>query len=136
MTMIEFTADEAGRGCDGPVLVVEDDPDVRELIQLILEEEGLAVETATNGREALDRIVLRRPALVTLDLNLPLVNGEEVAVAVRAAYGNTVPIILISGDDRIAEKARTLGTAGYLCKPFDVDDLITAVRRGLALHVV
>jgi len=134
--MIEFTADEAGRGCDGPVLIVEDDPDVRELIHLILEEEGLVVETAADGREALDRIVRRRPALVTLDLNLPLVNGEEVAVAVRATYGNTVPIILISGDDQIAEKAQTLGTAGYLCKPFDIDDLITAVRRGLALHVV
>jgi DNA-binding response OmpR family regulator len=113
------------------VLVVEDDPDLRQSIQWVLEDEGLVVQTAANGREALARAVHQQPALVVLDPGLPILDGEAVAAGLREAYGEAVPILTITADDKGAEKARRVGALGYLPKPFDIDDLVSAVRRAL-----
>ncbi|HEY7293979.1 MAG TPA: response regulator [Dehalococcoidia bacterium] len=111
------------------VLVVDDDPDVRLMIRWALEEEGLTVATAGDGRAALDLLAARRPALLVLDMSLPLVDGYGVAAGLRAAYGADVPILLVTADGRAAEKARRLGARAYLHKPFEVDELVRAVQR-------
>ena len=115
-----------------PVLVVEDDPDVPEVICWLLEDEDISVDAAGNGREALERAAAYRPSLILLDLGLPHVDGFGVAAALRAAYGErAAPILTITADGFAADKARRVGAIGFLRKPFDVDDLVAAVRRAL-----
>jgi two-component system phosphate regulon response regulator PhoB len=114
-----------------PILLVEDDVQLRQFIQWTLEDEGLVVETAADGQQAVDQATQRRPALVILDWGLPRLNGDEVAARLRAAYACTVPILLISAAGSVAEKARQIHAVDYLPKPFDIDDLLTAVHRAL-----
>ncbi len=114
-----------------PILVVDDDPMIRRGIQRVLEQEGFAVETAADGSEAVARAAQRPPALVVLDLILPTEGGSGVADALRAAHGAALPIILITADGQAAEKARQIGAATYLRKPFEVDALVAAVRTVL-----
>jgi len=112
-----------------PVLVVEDDRDVRHTIKWALEDEGLSVETAADGQEALEVAARTRPGLVLLDMGLPIVDGYGVASGLRQTYGDSVPILLITADGRAAEKARRVGARTYLHKPFDIDHLVEAVQR-------
>ena len=113
------------------VLVVEDDHDLRQTIQWLLEYEGFAVEIASDGKEALECARQRKPALVLLDMNLPLLDGYGVARELRAIYGNTISIVTMTADGRAAEKAQRTGAIGYLSKPFELDALINAVRSAL-----
>lgn len=113
------------------ILVVEDDPVLRQSIQWALEDEGLQVDTAADGRQALGQLARRRPALVLLDMRLPIVGGEAVADGLHAAYGDEVPIVVITADGRAAEKARRVGAVDFLAKPFEIDDLIGVVHRAL-----
>ncbi|MGH2460996.1 MAG: response regulator transcription factor, partial [Chloroflexota bacterium] len=80
------------------VLVVDDDSGVRDLLRFILEEEGLVVETAENGYQGLARALYRRPSLVMLDLNIAFLSGEVVARELRSTYGDSLPIVLVSGN--------------------------------------
>lgn len=118
-------------GRTGPVLVVDDDAVVRTMICRALEDEGFHAVSAADGRLALERARHHQPALVVLDVTLPLLGGGAVAVELRALLGNRLPILVITADGHPAAKARALGAYGYLSKPFDVDELIGAVRRAL-----
>ena len=120
-----------GPGGEAPILVVEDDPQLRLTMELALLDEGFSVETAADGREAVERARTRRPALVLLDWGLPLMTGKEVAEAIHKTYAETVPIVLVTADGRSAEKARQARAREYLNKPFELDHLIGAVRRTL-----
>lgn len=115
------------------VLVVEDDNDLRQTIQWLLEDEGFEVETAGDGKEALDHARQRKPALVLLDMNLPILDGYGVANGLRSIYGSTISILTMTADGRAAEKAQRIGALGYLSKPFELDALINAVRAALDL---
>jgi DNA-binding response OmpR family regulator len=117
-----------------PILVVDDDYHLRKTIQLMLEEEGFVVQVAADGQEAVEQATAQRPALMVLDMGLPLFDGDEVAVQVRGRYGSTFPIVLITADGQIREKSRRIGAAAYLRKPFDMDDLIQAVQHALPGH--
>ena len=114
------------------ILVIEDEEVLRETIQWMLEEEGWIVETATNGREALRLVERSRPSLVILDISLPLVSGDSVAVEVQRRYNGSIPILVITADGRAETKARRVGAFDYLSKPFDLDALIAAVQQGLS----
>lgn len=116
-----------------PILVVEDERPLRETIQWLLEDDGLTVEPAANGQVALDLAARFRPALVVLDMALPLVNGDGVADGLRGMYGEDVPILLTTADGRASEKAIRVGAYAYLQKPFDIDALLREVHRGLDL---
>jgi two-component system response regulator MprA len=116
------------------VLVVDDDHRVREMIRWALEEEGFGVETAADGQQALDRAALRAPALVILDITLPVLDGYGVADRLRATQGERLPILAITADGSAPEKARRVGAYAYLRKPFDVDDLLLKVQVGLRQH--
>jgi DNA-binding response OmpR family regulator len=113
-----------------PLLVVEDDPHLRDMMAMLLEGEGYPVLMAADGLEAVRCINAGRPSLVILDLNLPHLNGDEVGARIRARYGRELPIIVVSASRQGADAAHDLG-ADYLPKPFDVDTLLTAVWRGL-----
>jgi len=113
------------------ILVVEDDPAIREVVQLLLQDEGFEVVVAADGVAALEQATLRRPALVVLDLSLPRLGGEAVAAALRARFADAVPIVVVSASLHAPEQAAGIGAAAFLRKPFDVDALLAAVQRGL-----
>jgi DNA-binding response OmpR family regulator len=123
------SAHDAGRSVRfNPVLVVEDDPAVRQALEWTLEAEGIPVAAAATGRRAVELAASQRPGLVLLDMGLPDISGEAVAAAVRAAHSD-VPIFVLTADGRAAEKAERVGAVGYLSKPFELDELIAVVKR-------
>jgi DNA-binding response OmpR family regulator len=113
------------------ILVVDDDPEIRDVVRWLLEDEGWTVETASDGRDALNQATQARPALIVLDMGLPIMTGEEVARHIQAIYADPPPIIVVSADGRAGEKAARLGAASYMHKPFDVDELVRRVRQTL-----
>ena len=112
------------------VLVIEDDEAIALLIQTILQEAGLMVDTARTGHEALELAAATTPDLVVLDLGLPGLYGTSVAVALRQAY-RKLPIIVVSAlpDRTVAEDAWGIQAQGYLTKPFEPDALERLVLR-------
>jgi two-component system, OmpR family, response regulator len=114
------------------VLVVDDDPKVREVAVWALEDEGFAVEEAANRRQAAERARQRPPALVVLDMSLPPHDGDTVAADLRAVCGPQLPILVITADGKASEKARRVGAYAALHKPFDVNQLVRLVRERLA----
>ncbi len=115
----------------GPVLVVEDDPSIRELLIEALSQEGLAAIPARDGEEAVRLAGEQRPSVVVLDMGLPVIDGAAVAARIREAYGMSVPFVVVTAGSRIDQSARDLRAVSYVGKPFDIDDLVGAVRSAL-----
>lgn len=112
------------------VLVVDDDPKIRQLVRTYLERDGYAVETAADGQEALAAIDRERPALVVLDLMLPEIDGRAVIRAVRAGADDPdVPILILSARGSVADRIAGLedGADDYLPKPFSPSELVLRV---------
>jgi CheY-like chemotaxis protein len=122
------------KGSAGTILVVEDDPAVRMVIELAVESDGLVVHGEGNGRRALEWLEKNRPAIVVLDLDLPGVNGAEIAQAVRQRYGDKLPILVTSGLPNCRQIASKIGATGCLAKPFDLD-VLTHFVRGAVIDV-
>jgi DNA-binding response OmpR family regulator len=115
----------------GPVLIVEDEPAIRELLCDAFEQDGIEVIAASEGEQAIRLARSRRPALVVLDMGLPLIDGAAVADAIRDAYGDAVPFVVVTASRRIEDAAARIGAARYFTKPFDVPELVRAVRAAL-----
>jgi CheY-like chemotaxis protein len=117
---------------DSPrVLVVDDDAQVRQAIRWALEDEGFTVVTVGDPREAINAAQNLRPAIVVLDYTLPGMDGPELADQLRTGQVPSVPILMITADGEPAGKAARLGAYAFLQKPFQVEDLVSAVRLGL-----
>jgi signal transduction histidine kinase len=114
------------------VLIVEDEPDVAELIRYNLAREGYATLIAESGDKAVDEALQSTPDLILLDIMLPGMNGWEVCQTIRdSAKGRHVPIIMVSAltteESRI--KGLSLGADDYIIKPFSVQELLIKVRN-------
>jgi CheY-like chemotaxis protein len=107
------------------VLVVDDDPAIRTLIQEALEDDGFEVLSAPDGRAALELVDGFAPDVILLDLNMPVMDGPTFAAAYarRAPVAWLAPIVVVSAAVDGAAWAGRLGAAGYLRKPFDLDKL-------------
>jgi len=114
------------------ILVVDDDPAVRELTSFTLESAGYSVTQASNGAQAL-QIWAREPAdLVVLDVTMPDMSGRDVARALRDnGSGSAVPIVMLSAlaSDRDQWEGWRAGVDIYMTKPFECDKLVAQVRR-------
>jgi two-component system response regulator MprA len=110
------------------ILIVDDDPALRELMQWALRDEGFEVRTAADGLEALERIAQAPPRLAVLDMTLPGVDGFGVAHALRARQ---IPILVVTADGNAAQKAARAGAYHFLRKPFALVELVDGVREGL-----
>src|SRR5512136_109964 len=110
------------------LLLVDDERNIVDLARLYLEQEGYRVEAAYDGQTALDKIKLLQPALVVLDLMLPVVDGWEVCRRVRAA--SDVPIIMLTARDDDVDKivGLELGADDYVTKPFNPRELVARVK--------
>jgi len=110
------------------ILVVDDDPDIRDALQLTLEAEGYRVRTAADGAEALDRLEQDPAALVLLDLMMPVMGGAEFMERVRSDPRlGTLPVLVVTAWPKDA--AALPGVRGVLKKPVDIDELFAQVAR-------
>lgn len=111
------------------VLIVEDNPDLVELMTLVLEGAGYATRSACNGRQALTAVAQQQPALVLLDMLMPVMNGWDCARALRERYGRELPIVVVTAAEHANARAAEVGADGVLAKPFDMGDLLRIVHR-------
>lgn len=110
------------------ILVVDDDPEILSLLKRGLSYEGYAVETVSNGAEALAKAREKEPDLVVLDVMMPEMDGVEVARRLRQA--GDVPILMLTAKGTVADRVAGLdgGADDYVVKPFAFDELLARVR--------
>jgi CheY-like chemotaxis protein len=108
------------------VLIVDDDPDLLEVTTFVIEGEGLAVETAKHGEEALAVMRARLPMLVLLDLMMPVMNGWEFLDEVsKDPKLRAIPVVVLTAGDH----THVPGAMAILIKPMDLGELIRVVER-------
>lgn len=111
------------------ILIVDDEPDLLELLAVLLESEGYAVDQAVNGAEALERTESTLPSLILLDMKMPVMDGAQFAKLFRARHGAAVPIVVMTAADDAKRRSAEAGAAAYLGKPFELDALLDTVKR-------
>jgi DNA-binding response OmpR family regulator len=111
------------------ILVVDDDPFIRELVGAILKKEGFAVREASDGKEALVRLGEDKVALCVLDIMMPGMDGFEFLRVARGYYPD-MPILMLTAKGETASKVRglTLGADDYLVKPFEQQEFVARIK--------
>ncbi|MGZ3438930.1 MAG: GGDEF domain-containing response regulator [Polyangia bacterium] len=120
------------------ILVVDDDPDVRTFVRAVLESDGYEVTEAASGQEALQRLRIRRPALVLLDVMMPAMDGFAAVHAIKSEPGPFVPVILLTALDDPASRAKGInaGADEVLAKPVHPFELRLRCRAMLRIHLL
>jgi len=103
------------------VLVVDDHPEIQDLMVKILERRGYRVSTASDGHDALTQFALARPDLVITDLSMPGLNGYQLCRLIRGI--SSVPVLIMSAQKGVEEKAYEMGADAFVSKPFDMEAL-------------
>ena len=113
------------------VLIVEDDPNIRELLQMYLEKDGYAVTLASDGGQGLDKFRTIKPDLVLLDVMMPVMDGWAVCKAIRQE-GST-PVIMLTAKGETDDKVTGLkaGADDYITKPFEMKELLARIEAVL-----
>lgn len=111
------------------ILIVDDEPAVREALRRSLAFEGYGTEEAVDGVDALSRMESYAPDLVVLDIQMPRMDGLTAARRIRAS-GSTVPILMLTARDTVGDRVTGLdaGADDYLVKPFELDELFARIR--------
>jgi len=113
------------------ILLVDDDPNIRQLVNLYLEKEGFEVMMAARGDEAVGMFMQSPPNLILLDLMLPGMDGWQVCREVRKV--SNIPIIMLTAKDETFDKVLglELGADDYMVKPFDTKELVARIKAVL-----
>jgi DNA-binding response OmpR family regulator len=122
-TRIEGTA-----AATRPILIIDDDVEILAMLRDFLEGEGLTVRTATNGAEALDMLDEVAPALILLDMRMPVLDGWGFAARLEERRA-TYPIVVMTAAESARRWADEIGANGYIAKPFDVNELLQLIER-------
>ncbi len=110
------------------VLVIDDDPGIRGFVAMVLRTDGYQVACAANGQLGLECARTTVPDLVLLDLSMPVMNGWDFHAAFRALHPS-VPVVYMTAGYSARVEAEKNGAAGYLSKPFEVEDLAAVAAR-------
>jgi two-component system response regulator MprA len=113
---------------DGPILVVDDDPALLDVVAETLRDEGFPVSTAQDGAAALRKVEQDQPSLVLLDMRMPRIDGWEFARRL-VEKGIRLPIVVMTAAADAAGWAAEINADGYLAKPFGIGELIDAVEH-------
>lgn len=110
------------------ILIVDDDPHIRELVVLILRNEGFTLVEAIDGLDALDQLASFKADLVILDVMMPKMDGWELCRQLRAVYD--IPLLMLTAKGETSQKVKgfELGADDYLVKPFDPPELVVRVK--------
>lgn len=113
------------------ILIVDDESSIRDLIRFYLEKEGFIVLSAKNGEDAIQMMSDHSPDLILLDIMLPDINGVDLCLEIRKAYG--IPILFLSCKSQEIDKIIALSVGGddYITKPFLPGELIARVKANL-----
>ncbi|MCX4911202.1 response regulator transcription factor [Streptomyces sp. NBC_00878] len=124
---------EAGRTPE--VLVVDDDPGVRQALDLGLGLEGFALRLAEDGETALEQVAVRLPSVIVLDVTMPGLSGVDVVRRLRAD-GRTLPVCMLSARDEVDDRVAGLaaGADDYVVKPFSIAELAARLHAMVRLH--
>jgi two-component system KDP operon response regulator KdpE len=116
---------------DKTLLVVDDEPQIRRVLQTTLCEAGYCVILAKNGQEGIDTVVRERPDLILLDINLPDMSGFDACRLIRLSFAG--PILMVTVRNSVRDKIEALdaGADDYIVKPFAMPELLAHVRAAL-----
>ena len=118
---------------DGPkILIVDDEPNIRDLLTTSLRFAGFAVRAVGNGAQAISAVLEEEPDLIILDVMLPDMNGFGVTKRLRAS-GYTAPLLFLTAKDDTADKITglTVGGDDYVTKPFSLEEIVARIRAVL-----
>jgi len=117
------------------ILIVDDDPPIRELVRMVLTDAGYSVILASDGVEAVEMFERENPHLVLLDILMPRRNGIDACKKIRELQPNTehTPILMftVSSSDENRRRASEAGCDGYIIKPFDPEELVKEIEKHL-----
>ena len=119
----------------GKILVVDDEPELLQLLRYVLEAAGFSVVVASDGRQALEQVQKEHPDLVLCDVVMPELNGFETVQALRhKPETRFLPILMLSarGQAQDVQRALDAGADGYVTKPFSYRELVAEVKRRVA----
>ncbi|MCB1273392.1 MAG: response regulator transcription factor [Leucobacter sp.] len=114
----------------GPrILIVDDEPSIRELLSTSLRFAGFGVRAVSNGAQTISAVLEEEPDLIILDVMLPDMNGFSVTKRLRSA-GYTAPILFLTAKDEVEDKVQglTVGGDDYVTKPFSLDEIIARIK--------
>ncbi|MCM2322497.1 MAG: response regulator [Oligoflexia bacterium] len=118
------------------ILVVDDDRDLREVVSLLLEEEGFHVRCAENGREALACLETYEPAVILLDMRMPVMDGWQFMKELRQRQPHTsATVIVFTAAEDARQRAQEIGTPYFISKPFEIDEVLRTVRSVLPVEL-
>ncbi|WP_044481542.1 response regulator transcription factor [Paenibacillus antibioticophila] len=119
------------------ILIVDDDPNIRELIGLYLAKEGFELLQAEHGEDALQKMKQYKADLVMLDIMMPMMDGWELCSELRRLYPDT-PLLMVTAKSETGQKVKgfNLGTDDYLVKPFDPPELVVRVKALLKRYKI
>ena len=119
----------------GLLLIVEDDPDIRGSLSELLEHEGYVVQTAPHGMAAIKQLESSWPAVVLVDLMMPVMGGIEFVGQVKRRWPDRhLPILVLTAADAVDMALATPGVSGVVRKPFDIGRLLDTLEVALGLR--
>lgn len=125
-----------GTGKINHIIYVEDDPEIVDLVSLILTRHGYKVSGVYNGREGLEKIINEKPDLVLLDLMVPELDGWEIFQKLKSNEATShIPVIMITAKTQPIDQVIGLHIAkvdGYVCKPFHPQEILDCIEKVLA----
>ena len=116
---------------DSTLLLIDDEPQIRRVLQAILCEAGYVVILAKNGQEGIDMVVREHPDLVLLDINLPDVSGFEACRMIRLSFSGPILMVTVRNSVRDKTEALDAGADDYIVKPFAMGELLARIRAAL-----
>jgi CheY-like chemotaxis protein len=127
--------DREGASASRPrVLVIDDDDTVCEILREALTDEGYAVATVPHGAAALELVKHHQPAVIILDLRMPIMDGWSFVEQYRRQATPAASVILLSAIRYLEESARRIGAVGYISKPFELTDVVSRIERCIAAN--
>jgi len=117
-------------GVPATILVIDDDPNIRETLGIHLRNAGYQVRTAKDGIEGGHAVLARRPDLIITDAQMPHMDGFELVAALRSdASVAAIPVIMLTSEADFEDRGKRLGVEDYVTKPVRADRLLSVVER-------
>jgi len=116
---------------DTTILVVDDEPQIRRVLRSTLSSEGYDVIEAKDGQEAVEMVIRERPALILMDVNMPVMNGLEACSKIRLSFDGPIIMVTVRNSEKDKILALDSGADDYVVKPFTMGELLARIRAAL-----